>query len=38
MWNWEIVKDWNERIKNYTEEQKRFYNNMIPLFEEVKKI
>jgi len=37
-WNWEIVKDWNDRIKDYSEEQKKFYAQMIPLFADVDQI
>lgn len=38
MWDIEKIHDWGKRIKNYTEEQKRFYNNLVPKIEELKNI
>jgi len=36
MWEWEAVPDWQERIQDYTPEQKTFYNDMVPKIDEFK--
>jgi hypothetical protein len=36
MWEWEAVTDWQERIQDYTDQQKTFYNDMVPKIEEFK--
>jgi hypothetical protein len=30
LWNIEKIRDWGIRIQAYTEEQKAFYNDMVP--------
>lgn len=35
---WERVKDFNFRIQNYSEAQKKFYNYMVPKFQEVRDV
>lgn len=37
-WDWEVVTDWSKRIQNYSEDQKRFYAQMLVKLEEVKEI
>ena len=36
MWDWEAVDDWQLRIQAYSEEQKQFYNDMVPKIQELK--
>ena len=38
MWEIEAVPDWGHRIAAYTEDQKRFYNEMVPKINEIKGI
>jgi len=35
MWDWERIPDWGKRIAAYTDEQKRFYANTVPKFNEM---
>lgn len=37
-WNWERIKDWDKRTKNYTQQQKEFYKFMAPKFQELKDV
>lgn len=34
----ESISDWGFRIQGYNEEQKKFYNNMVPKFNELRSI
>lgn len=37
-WTWEAINDWQKRIKGYTDEQKKFYNDMVPKIGELKNL
>lgn len=38
MWNWESITDWQVRTQAYTQEQKDFYNSIVPKVQEFKGI
>lgn len=38
MWDVERVADWSKRIANYSNEQREFYNIMVPKVAELKNI
>jgi hypothetical protein len=35
MWDWERIPDWGKRIAGYNDEQKKFYANTVPKFNEM---
>ena len=37
-WDIERIRDWGIRIQSYTDEQKAFYNDMVPKIQELKGI
>lgn len=36
LWTWEKVVDWKKRIARYTDEQKKFYMDIMPKVQEFK--
>jgi hypothetical protein len=36
IWDWEKVTDWKKRIAKYTDQQKKFYTDMMPKVQEFK--
>lgn len=38
LWDWECVTDWKRRISKYTDQQKRFYTDMVPRFQEIRNV
>lgn len=35
LWNWEVITEWKKRIEKYTDQQKKFYSDMVPRIHEL---